>query len=99
MKKKVLSFLMGPPNVPPNWPRRYASKGGNVKRDLELASLLLMYPYAEPCRLLVPDLVTTLTIPPSARPYSAPKLLFTTRNSLTASWDGVARCDPVARLM
>ncbi len=47
----------------------------------------------------VPDLVTMFTIPPSARPYSAAKLLFTTRNSLTASCDGVARCDPVAVLM
>src|SRR5262249_60523119 len=49
--------------------------------------------------LLLPDLVTMFTIPPSARPYSAAKLLFTTRNSLTASCDGVARCDPVAVLM
>src|SRR5580658_4896741 len=40
-----------------------------------------------------------LTIPPSARPYSAPNPLFTTRNSLTASCDGVDRCDPVAVLM
>jgi hypothetical protein len=39
------------------------------------------------------------TMPPSALPYSAPKLLFTTRNSLTASCEGVARCDPVAVLM
>ena len=36
-----------------------------------------------------------LTMPPSARPYSAPKLLLTTRNSCTASWLGVARCTPV----
>ena len=36
-----------------------------------------------------------LTIPPSARPYSAPKLLFTTRNSWTASCGGVARCTPL----
>ncbi len=48
---------------------------------------------------LVPDLVTMFTIPPSARPYSAAKLLLTTRNSLTASCDGVARCEPVAVLM
>ena len=44
-------------------------------------------------------MVMMFTIPPSARPYSAPKLLLTTRNSLTASCDGVARCDPVAELM
>src|SRR5262249_43368488 len=51
------------------------------------------------CKSLLPDLVTMLTMPPRARPYSAPKLLLTTRNSLTASCDGVARCDPVAVLM
>ena len=39
-----------------------------------------------------------LTMPPMARPCSAPKLLFTTRNSLTASWEGVPRCEPVAVL-
>ena len=40
-----------------------------------------------------------LTMPPKARPCSAPKPLLTTRNSLTASCDGVALCDPVAVLM
>ena len=39
-----------------------------------------------------------LTIPPNARPYSDPKLLFTTRNSCTASWGGVARCTPLMLL-
>jgi hypothetical protein len=53
----------------------------------------------EPWTSLVPDFVTTLTMPPSARPYSALKLLFMTRNSLTASCDGVARCDPLAARM
>ena len=47
----------------------------------------------------MPDLVTMLTIPPRARPYSAPKLLFTTRNSLTASCEGVARWEDVTVLM
>src|SRR2546421_888920 len=40
-----------------------------------------------------------LTMPPKARPCSAPKPLLTTRNSLTASWEGVARWEPVAVLM
>ncbi len=39
-----------------------------------------------------------LTIPPRARPYSAPKALFTTRNSWTDSCGGVERCEPVAVL-
>src|SRR5215471_8157464 len=52
------------------------------------------YSYSEPCRSLVPDLETILTMPPAARPYSAPKLLFTTRNSWTDSCGGVDRCTP-----
>ena len=36
-----------------------------------------------------------LTIPPSARPYSAPNPLFTTRNSCTDSCGGVDLWDPV----
>src|SRR5712664_2895571 len=40
-----------------------------------------------------------LTMPPKARPCSAPKPLLTTRNSLTASWEGVPRWEPVALLM
>src|SRR5712691_2535497 len=40
-----------------------------------------------------------LTMPPKARPCSAPNPLLTTRNSLTASWEGVARWEPVTVLM
>src|SRR5215831_16569659 len=57
-------------------------------------ALFWKYSYSEPCRSLVPDLETMLTMPPAARPYSAPKLLFTTRNSCTDSWGGVERCTP-----
>ena len=38
-----------------------------------------------PWKLFVPDLVTTLTIRPDARPYSAVKLLDSTENSCTES--------------
>jgi len=41
---------------------------------------------AEPWKSLVPDLVTTLTTAPPARPNSAEYALRLTWNSCTASW-------------
>src|SRR5207302_5002842 len=44
--------------------------------------------YTLPCRVLVPDLVTTLTTEPELRPYSASKVLVRTRNSWMQSGQG-----------
>src|SRR5258708_26475859 len=41
-----------------------------------------------PWKLLVPDLVTTLTTEPELRPYSASKVLVRTRNSSILSGEG-----------
>src|SRR5512141_1957942 len=49
----------------------------------------------EPPNWLPPLFVTTFTVPPAARPYSAEKPFATTWNSWTASWLNVERTEPV----
>ncbi len=79
-KKKVLSFLMGPPRVAPNW---FDWKGA-LSRSMGLPKtsnfskwsfafrlLSRKYQKAFPRNSLVPLLVTMLTTPPEALPNSA----------------------------
>ena len=91
-KKNVLSFLTGPPKVAPYWfclyggfldPLRLAKKFVPSKFELRRNS------NTEPCNWLVPDLMLTNTCPPMRVPYSAERLLVTTRNSPTASTLGL----------
>src|ERR1039458_8309914 len=86
-KKKVLFFLMGPPNVPPNW---FWWKSGLMlsKKPRASRTVLRKNSYASPWNSLVPPLVTTLTTEPELRPYSASKVLVSTRNSSMVSGDG-----------
>src|SRR5271169_6061754 len=88
-KKNVLSFLIGPPNVPPNWFWWKSGFGATVNvNGLALRSVLRKNSYTLPWNSLVPDLVTTLTTAPELRPYSASNELVITRNSSMLSGDG-----------
>src|SRR5258708_297638 len=88
LKKNSLSFLIGPPTANPKLLRV------NTPFFVPVASFCSVLAeryetrlnsYADPWNALVPDLVTTLTTPPLARPYSAPKLFVSTVNSCTES--------------
>src|SRR5215475_430963 len=88
LKKNSLFFKTGPPTEYPNWLRVYFPFGiplALLSKSFEVSAETRLNSYRVPCRLLVPDLVTTLTTPPEALPYSAVKLLVVTLNSCTAS--------------
>src|SRR5438309_1828688 len=62
-KKKVRSFLMGPPTAKPYWFRRVG--GLSVAKKFRAFSLSLRKnSHRAPCNRLVPDFVTTLVIAP-----------------------------------
>src|SRR5713226_10524120 len=86
-KKKVRSFLIVPPNVPPNW---FCLSSGRrrSRKPLALNNWLRRNSYTLPCKALVPDLVTTLITAPELRPYSASKVFVRTRNSAMLSGVG-----------
>ena len=54
---------------------------------------------ASPCNALVPDLVTTLTVPPACRPFCAFCELVSTRNSCSASGNGSGMLNPSKTLL
>src|ERR1700682_3284012 len=90
LKKNNLFLITGPPRANPKLLRVNPPLGvigvvalfWNVLADRAATRL---YSYAEPWNVLLPDLVTRLTTPPLARPYSAVKLLVSTLNSCTES--------------
>ena len=87
-KKNILSFLIGPPRVKPNWFWSKLESGSRPPlRSCGFDDRLsfLKKACAEPWRSLVPDLVTTLTKPPEERPNSAGAPSVMTTISLTAS--------------
>src|SRR5262245_25475681 len=101
-KKKVLSFLIGPPKTPPNW---FLRKGGRSalpspslssksKIVLESSALFRRNSNKLPCSSLVPLRVTAETTAPVARPYSALKVVATILNSLIASTPRLVPADP-----
>src|SRR5439155_19202986 len=55
--------------------------------------------YAVPWKLFVPDFVTTLTIPPALRPYSALYVLVNIRNSSIMSGFGLSTTPLFRRLL
>src|SRR5262245_38771205 len=93
-KTNVRSRLSGPPNVAPNCFWRYGALGrlisepAGVKRskyDCEFNASCRKNEKTLPVGTLVPLLVTILTTPPDAFPYSAVYELVMTWNSRTAS--------------
>src|SRR5882724_2863865 len=88
-KKNVRLLAMGPPTLPPHCSRSNCAFGSPCcaeRKSSEFSSLLRKYPYPDPLKLLVPDLVTALTMPPTERPNSAAPPMFSTWNSAIASW-------------
>src|SRR5579863_2398818 len=94
MKKKSLSLMMWPPNVPPNWFQRSAERGTATPADgpfqllaqeFEFSLSLRKYSKRSPWNLLVPDLITTLMMPPWKLPNSAEALFVVSLNSSMAS--------------
>ena len=88
--------------MPPNWLRFSAPRAesgivwpdtGSIKsrsKKLRESSLSLRRnSKIEPCKALVPDLVTTLTTAPENRPYSASKAFVSSRNSWMESRTGM----------
>src|SRR5215468_5133019 len=62
-KKNSLSFLIGPPRLPPNW--FCLNDGLTVSKKFRASSALLRKnSYADPCSSLVPDFVTAFTTAP-----------------------------------
>src|ERR1700691_5424788 len=86
MKKKVLFLTMGPPTEKPSWLLRSSVDGepGGVNQSLAASDSFRVKKYAEPWKLLVPDLITTFSTPPELRPSSA-LLLLCRENSSIAS--------------
>ena len=90
MKKNVLFFLIGPPNVSPYCPMR---NGGTCRVAVEIE--VVEVPRVEnriseiaehsAVKSLVPDLVTTSIWPPACVPYSASYKALLTRYSSIAS--------------
>src|SRR6266446_4434232 len=101
-KKKVLSFLIGPPRTPPNWFRRKAGRSALPSPSLSSRSKMVRASNAlfrknsnrVPCNSLVPLRVTAETTAPEARPYSALKVAATILNSLIASTPRFVPADP-----
>src|SRR5690348_2666617 len=77
---------MGPPSDAPNWLLRkeFLGSEAELKKFRAPSCPLRQYSINEPCQVLVPLLVTILTMAPELRPYSA-SVLDNTRNSATAS--------------
>src|SRR6185436_12494133 len=72
-KKKVLSFLIGPPIEPPNW---FLTKESLMPSLLEKKSFAAkactrLYSNSEPWNLFAPDLSTVSATNPPAFPYCA----------------------------
>src|SRR6266852_558533 len=87
----ILGIRTGPPIAPPNtlsWNAALLAPNLFDSQSLAFNFSLRKYSYAEPRKLLVPDLVTSTTAPPESRPYSAERPLVSTLNSDTASMDG-----------
>src|SRR5215470_2039252 len=77
-KKKLRSFLIGPPRIKPAWTRLYEGSisllfGPNAKGFLASSDSLRTKAKTEPCKAFVPDFETILINPPLARPNSAEK--------------------------
>src|ERR1019366_936699 len=88
-----LSFLMGPPKVPPNWfqrigDRKFCPMVQFRAQLLALSLSLRKYSNTLPWYWLVPLLITTLTMPPWKLPNSAEALLVIMLNSAMASGFG-----------
>ena len=66
-KKNVLFRLIGPPANPPYWLRLRKSFSAE-KKPLELNLRSLRYSNAPPCKLFVPERVTTFTTAPALLP-------------------------------
>jgi hypothetical protein len=67
-------LAIGPPRLAPNWFWLSSGLGWfwGAKWLRELSPSLRLNSQAAPRQTLLPDLVTTLTIEPALRPYSAP---------------------------
>src|SRR5579871_2070302 len=84
----VLSLRRGPPMDDPNWLYRRGFLGWPVAFEKKFGasmSSLRKNSNADPCQLLVPDLVSRLTTPPATFPNSAEYDPACTENSRTAS--------------
>ena len=101
---------IGPPAVPPNWFRFRTPRadpgidcpvtGSTRSRSKKLRASsfsLRRNSKTEPCKLLVPDLVTTFTTAPENRPYSGSKEFVINRNSWMESMTGMMEV-PLLRL-
>src|SRR5579864_7358539 len=80
VKKKVRSFLMGPPTAKPYWFRRVVGRS-EAKKFRAFSLSLRKNSHAAPCSWLVPDFVTTLVMAPGFLPNSAEKVLVWILNS------------------
>jgi len=70
--------------VPPNWFRRKPDLGNSgflVEEVSRVEHIVRKNSYADPCNLLVPDLVTRLMTEPVLRPVLGRKVLVWTSNS------------------
>jgi hypothetical protein len=65
-----LSLTIGPPRVKPNMFQRRGARGAPCQL-LAFSTLLRKNSNRSPCNTLVPDLIDTLTMPPSKLPNSA----------------------------
>src|SRR5215831_13791476 len=93
-KKKVLSFLMGPPKLHAPSFRRKTGPVGNWKMFRDWRTLSVWNQLAVPWKSLVPCFVTTLTFTEELRPDSAEKLFVETRTSWTESALGLKLVSP-----
>src|SRR6188474_505636 len=93
--KKDLFDLRGPPIDPPNW----SSVSGCLMSSYLFAASSessRLYSKIDPRSWLLPDLLTTVMLPPEPKPLSAGARPELTRNSATDSIDVCRRnCDPV----
>src|SRR5579863_5357644 len=72
-KKNSLSLITRPPSVPPNWFHRSAGRATPFQLLPQLLAFnlsLRKYSNTSPWNELVPDLITTLTMPPWKLPNS-----------------------------
>src|SRR5579864_6712455 len=70
-KKKLVSFLIGPPTLPPNWFSRNGGTFDGSNGERVSSALFRKNSKTSPCNRLVPDFVTTLICAPPMSPYSA----------------------------
>src|SRR5262245_6480790 len=89
--QNVRSFFTGPETTPPYWLRRSLFLGwlGGRKKPRASNRSLRTNSNSAPCRLLVPDLIATLTCAPEFTPNSAEYTALCTLNSSIASIEGV----------